>query len=74
MVRRIVPLSDFISAGEAAQLLSTKLGRPVNGKYIRKLSKSKRQSIRIEHMGNRILYNRQDIEAVTIRKRERPNE
>ena len=69
MPKKITPLSDFISAGDAAQLLSAKLGRPIGSKYIRSLSKSKKQNIRIEHMGNRILYNRSDILAANIKQK-----
>ena len=69
MVRKIVALHDYLSAHDAAQLLSDKLGRPVSAKYIRSLTKRKKNPVRAEIVNNRFLYSKSDIEAITIRKR-----
>jgi len=69
MPKKIVALADYISASDAASLLSEKLGRPIASKYIRKLANRKKQPVRTQPMGNRLLYNREDIEAATIRLR-----
>ncbi len=70
MVKKITSLTDYISAHDAAQILSKKHGRPISPKYMRLLAKSKGQPIRTEWLGNRLMYNRIDIQNVTIRKRE----
>jgi hypothetical protein len=37
MTKKIIPLTDYISASDAAQLLSAKLGRRVRPGYIHKI-------------------------------------
>jgi hypothetical protein len=70
MPKKIVALTDYIAAGDAALLLTAKMGRPISPKYIRKLANRKKlPSVRVEQMGNRLLYHRGDIEASTIRER-----
>jgi len=69
MPKKIVALADWISAHDAAQLLSLKHERPIVSKYIRQLSKRKRQPVRTQEMSNRLLYNREDLEQVTIKKK-----
>lgn len=67
MTKRITPLDDFISASEAARILSAKLGRPVRPDYIHQL-----KNIRSVKKNDRCrLYHVDDIQAVTIRKKER---
>jgi hypothetical protein len=39
MVKKIVALEDYITAHDAAQLLSLKHGRPISPKYVRLLAK-----------------------------------
>lgn len=73
MPKKIVPLADYISARDASQILSKKHGRPISVDYVRLLSKSKKQPIRTEWLNNRLMYNREDIEAVTIRQKGRGN-
>ena len=73
MPKKIVALSDYISASDAAQLLSEKHGRPISAKYMRLLSKSKKQPIRTEWLNNRLMYNKEDIEAVIIREKGKGN-
>jgi hypothetical protein len=67
MVKKIIALNEYVSAHDAAQLLSAKHGRPISGKYIRSLSKRKKNPVRTQPMGNRLLYHRDDLEKVTVR-------
>lgn len=69
MPKKIIALADYISATDAASVLSQKLGRPIASKYIRKLANRKKHPVRTQPMGNRLLYSREDIEATTIRER-----
>jgi len=69
MVKKIIPLADWISAHYAAQLLSLKMERPIQPHYVRALSKRKHNPVRVQEMGNRFLYNRDDILGVEIKKR-----
>jgi hypothetical protein len=62
-------IRDYISAHDAAQLLSIKHGRPIRPDYISKLAHSKRRRIRVCQIGDRLYYHRADIEATTIRER-----
>lgn len=72
MPKKIVALTDYISARDASLLLTAKMGRPIPSKYIRKLANRKKlPSVRTEQMGNRLLYHRGDVEASTIRERKR---
>src|SRR5215472_3257746 len=68
MTKKIERLSDYITAEEAAQYLSARLGRTVPPVYIDKLTHRKKNPVRIQTMGNRFLYNRADIENTTIRE------
>jgi predicted CopG family antitoxin len=74
MVKKIIPLDSYISAHDAAELLSEKLGRPVSSEYIRKLARRKKQPVRTQVRSNRLLYNREDLETVTIKKKSTPDE
>jgi len=69
MVKKIQALADWLSAHDSAQLLSFKHDRPISSKYIRTLSKRKRNPVRTQEMSNRMLYNREDLEQVTIKKK-----
>jgi len=69
MVKKIVALADWLSASDAAQLLSSKYDRLISSRYIRKLSLRKKNPVRTQEMSNRLLYNRADLEACTIRQR-----
>lgn len=69
MVKKIVALTDWLNAHDAAQLLSAKHGRPISAKYIRSLSKRTRNPVRTMPNSNRLLYSREDLERVTIKKR-----
>ena len=70
MAKKIQALADWLSAHDSAQLLSLNHERPISPKYIRSLAKRKRQPIRTQQMSNRLLYNRDDLEKITIRKRQ----
>lgn len=70
MVRKIENVLDYISAHDAAQILSLKHGRPIRSDYISKMSQSKKHSIRTARFRDRIMYHRLDIEACALgRKR-----
>lgn len=69
MPKKIIALTDYISAHDAALLLTQKMGRPISNKYVRKLAERKREPVRTQPMGNRLLYHREDIEACTIRQK-----
>src|SRR5579884_4117736 len=71
MVKKIIALNEYISAHDAAQLLSAKHGRPISPKYIRSLSKRKKNPVRTQEMSNRLLYNRADIEMVSIKQKQK---
>ena len=65
MTKRIIPLTDYITAREAAHVLTLKHGRPISPGYIRKLRNV--HTYRLNATSK--LYNRSDIEAVTVRQR-----
>jgi hypothetical protein len=65
MTKKIDRLEDYISAKDAAFLLTKKLGRPISPKYIYKL---KGVRFHIIHQTSK-LYHKGDIQAVNIRKK-----
>jgi len=70
MPKKLNRLEDYISAHDAAQLLSLKMHRPIQPQYIRQLAKSKKQSVRTQSKGSHYqLYNRDDILACTVRQK-----
>jgi hypothetical protein len=69
MTKKIIPFNAYIGASEASDLLSKKLGRPVSSEYIRKLAKRKKQPVRTKTVSNRLLYNRDDILASTVKQK-----
>lgn len=62
-------INDYISAHDAAQILSLKHGRPIRPDYISKLAKSKKRAIRAARFYDRILYHKEDIANCTIRQK-----
>ncbi len=70
MTKKINRFEDWLSANDAALLLSAKLGRPVASRYIRQLAKSKRQPVRTQSLGYHQLYHRDDIEQVIIKQKQ----
>lgn len=69
MVKKIQALADWLSAHDSAQVLSLKHDRPIDPKYIRSLSKRKKNPVRTQPSSNRLLYNREDLEKVVIKKK-----
>jgi hypothetical protein len=70
MTKRLNKLEDYISAGDAARLLSKKFGRRIDPDYIRKL-----KNVRFHTVGSRSkLYNRDDILACTVKQKKTPIE
>jgi hypothetical protein len=69
MPKKIVALSDYITASDAALILSQNSGHPISSRYIGKLSKRKKNRVRTQEMGNRLLYNREDILASSVRQK-----
>ena len=71
MAKKIIPLTDYIPAREAAHILTLKHGRRIDPHAIRQLAKRKKQPVHYQRVGDRLLYLRSDIEQVTIRQRTR---
>lgn len=65
MTKKIASLTDYISASDAAMILSQKMGRQVQPGYVHKLRKVRFVKIN----STTKLYHRADIEAATIRER-----
>lgn len=72
MVKKIEPLSNWITANDAAIILSKKLGHPIASRYIRQLAKSKRQPVRTQSLGYHQLYHKADVESANIKQKKRP--
>jgi hypothetical protein len=70
MPKKIVALSEYVTASEAADILSIKHKRPIDPKYVRTLSLRKNNPVRTQVIGNRLLYNREDLQSIVIRRRE----
>jgi len=69
MPKKIQALADWLSAHDSAQLLSLTHDRPIDPKYIRRLSKRKMNPVRTQPNSNRLLYSRHDLEQIVIRKK-----
>ena len=69
MVKKIQALADWLSAHDAAQLLSLNHERPISPKYIRSLAKRKKNPVRTQTMSSRLLYNKDDILDCTIKQK-----
>jgi hypothetical protein len=69
MPKKIIPLADWISAHDAAQLLSLNMGRPIPSRYVVKLSRRRENPVRTQPMGNRLLYHRDDILSSTVKQK-----
>ena len=69
MPKKIQALADWLSAHDSAQLLSLTHDRPIDPKYIRRLSKQKTNPVRTQPNSNRLLYSREDLERITIRQK-----
>lgn len=69
MPKKIIPLADWVSAHVAAQLLSLNMGRPIPSRYVVKLSRRKKNPVRTQEMGNRLLYHKGDILACEVKQK-----
>lgn len=69
MTRKINRLEDYITAHDAAQLLSLKHGRSIQPRYIRQLAKSKKQPVRTQPIGVHKLYHRDDIQSAAVKQK-----
>lgn len=58
--------TDYVTAHDAAQILSLKHDRPIRVDYISKMAKSKKHAIRVARFRDRIMYHRADIEACNL--------
>jgi len=65
MTRKINRLEDYITAHDAAGILSQKMGRPIQPGYIHKLNNVR--SVKLNNTSK--LYHKADIEAAIIRPR-----
>lgn len=65
MTKRLNKLEDYISAGDAARLLSKKLGRPIAPDYIRKLKNVRTHTV----SARSTLYRREDLDKVVIKQK-----
>ena len=74
MVKKIEPLSNWISCNQAAHLLSEKMGFPIEPRSIRQLAKRKKQPVRTQSLGYHQLYNRDDLDKVVIKQKKTPTE
>ena len=68
-------ITEYCTAGSAAQILTAKLGRPIRPDYVYKMSKSKKHVIRSAQLSGVILYHRQDIaNCIITSKRNAPDQ
>ena len=65
MTKKIIPLTDYITASDAAAILSAKLGRPIRPGYIHKIRTIGFFTLNATTK----LYLKSDVEACTIRQR-----
>ena len=70
MAKKIQALADWLSAHDSAQLLSLKFERPIDPKYIRRLSQRAKNPVRTQPSSNRLLYSREDLEKVIIKEKQ----
>ena len=69
MVKKIEPFSNWITADKASQLLSDKMGFPIEPRYIRQLAKRKKKPVRTESLGYHQLYHRDDILSSKVKQK-----
>jgi hypothetical protein len=62
-------INDYCSAGDAARLLSAKLGRPIRPDYISKMTRRKKEAIRCVQVSDRMLYHKADLAACSITRK-----
>lgn len=69
MVKKIENILDYVTASDAAALLSQKYDRPIRPDYISKMSASRKHAIRVAQFGRIRMYHREDIAACTITRK-----
>lgn len=70
MTKRIARIDEFISAGNAASILTHKLGRSIHPDYIRKLKNVRRTRVHSTCW----LYHVDDIKATSVRQNQPPSD
>ena len=68
MAKKVIKLSDYVTAEQGAHILSER-GWPVSARNMYQLAHRKKNPIRTQQVGNRFLYHRGDIESITLRQR-----
>lgn len=71
MTKKADRFDHWVSASDAAQILTAKCGVPVRPAYITKLAQSKKQPVKTRRISGHKLYLRADIEACIIKKKEK---
>lgn len=66
-MKKIVPLFDFITAADAAAILSAKHGRNIRPGYVHKLKGVRHHPLN----ATSFLYHKADIESASIRTKHR---
>jgi hypothetical protein len=66
MPKKIENIADYVTAHEAAQILSLKHGRTIRPNYISKMAKSRKHSIRVARFRDRLMYHREDVQACEL--------
>lgn len=70
MKRNKAPVfTDYLTAGEACEILSKRLGHNVSNRHLSQLTKRKKNPLRALRIGTRLLYHKADVEAASIRQR-----
>jgi len=59
-------IRDYVTAHDAAQLLSIENKRPIHPEYVAKMAKMKKHTIRVWPLRDRYLYHRADILACKV--------
>lgn len=70
MTKKKPLLEEYISAEEAAKILSEKMGREISARNMYQLAHRKKNPIRTQVVGNRFVYNRSDTENTTIKEKQ----
>lgn len=66
MVKKIENIADYVTAHDAAQILSQKHARPIRPDYISKMAAGRKHRIRTARFRDRIMYHREDIAACSV--------
>jgi hypothetical protein len=72
-MRKKEDVREYITAHEAAGLLSQKYQRPIRPDYVAKMSKARKHFIRVARFGRIKMYHATDILACTITQKRPPS-